>query len=65
MKPKSYAGPVKHKGFTIHARKKMGFPWYYAWVYPTGVKVERESEAPTREQIIDAAKWEIDQGIIT
>ena len=57
---------VRYKGFTIHPRKKVGFPLYYALVYHdamslAGFTVDRDDEAiESRERAVDLAKHEID-----
>ena len=65
--PKYPPGPVSYMGFKIHARKKPGFPFYRASVYSESmdmaeVRIERDDECLTRDQIIDVAKWEIESG---
>jgi hypothetical protein len=70
MTPKEKSRFTEYKGFQIFARRYTGFPFFYAWVYDNAGcvqlwKVEREDECLNKEEIIDRAKWDIDQGYVT
>ena len=57
-----------YKGIIISTRKRPGYPWFYGLLQNRNSailgRIERDDEGgiPTREKVIELAKYEINQG---